>query len=157
MMILQYFLYQRGDNAWIKLLVGYLCVSLPLSHYLPLTVLEYELGHHHLLSVLHHRSGIGILTRQTGFTSLTSSWTTLVNGCKSLPPRADVNLTHRPWLEVGWLANVPIFDGKLVPCPGRQYLTRSHGRVCCPDLLHLPRSVPTTSTLRPRTDHQRSC
>jgi len=27
MMILQYFLYQRGDKAWIKLLVGYLCVS----------------------------------------------------------------------------------------------------------------------------------
>jgi hypothetical protein len=27
MMVLQYFLYQRGDKAWIKLLVGYLCVS----------------------------------------------------------------------------------------------------------------------------------
>jgi hypothetical protein len=31
MMVLQYFLYQRGDKAWIKLLVGYLCVS-PGSH-----------------------------------------------------------------------------------------------------------------------------
>ena len=27
MMVIQYFLYQRGDKAWIKLLVGYLCVS----------------------------------------------------------------------------------------------------------------------------------
>ena len=27
MMVLQYFLYQKGDKTWIKLLVAYLCVS----------------------------------------------------------------------------------------------------------------------------------
>jgi len=52
MMVLQYFLYQRGDKAWIKLLVGYLCVS----YFLPCAndqadSVEHELGHHRLLSV----------------------------------------------------------------------------------------------------------
>ena len=32
MMVLQYFLYQKGDKTWIKLLVAYLCVS-PLQSY----------------------------------------------------------------------------------------------------------------------------
>ena len=49
MMVLQYFLYQRGDKAWIKLLVGYLCVSLYLPSSSQTDEIEYELGHHDLL------------------------------------------------------------------------------------------------------------
>jgi len=82
---------------------------------------EYELGHHHLLFVYHLLLRTAVLTRQTGSTSPTYLWTTSVNGCESFASIAQRLLTSRPWLEVGWLANVPIFDGKLSSnCPIRQ-------------------------------------
>lgn len=52
MMVLQYFIYQRGDKTWIQLLVGYLFVS-PVYVYQCETrnadKTDDELGHHHLL------------------------------------------------------------------------------------------------------------